>query len=187
MYIFNNIIERITAVFLLFFLFPIFLFLSLLIITFDGLPILFKQKRVGKDNRIFTLVKFRTLKNTAPCDLPTENFPNIEKYYTKLGSFLRKSALDELPQLINIIKGNMSFVGPRPLLFNQYNLIKQRTELKIHQIKPGITGLAQISSNSYNNDLIKIQLDKTYFDNKSFFYDLIIIIKSIGFLLKRYK
>ncbi len=178
-------IDYILAVSLFFFFLPLFLLISLSILIIDGYPIFFIQKRVGFKNRIFKIYKFRTLKTNAPHELATNQFKDLNSYLTKTGKFLRKTSLDELPQILNIIFGNMSFIGPRPLLWNQYNLINQRQEDKSNLIKPGITGLAQISKVAEVDDNVKIRLDKIYFDSYSFKQDLFILIKTILFFLQK--
>jgi O-antigen biosynthesis protein WbqP len=134
---------------------------------------------------MFTLYKFRTLKLYAPSDLPTNDIKDIHKYLSKTGNLLRRTSLDELPQLVNIIIGDMSFIGPRPLLWNQFELIKQREADKSNLFKPGITGLAQISKSAQNNNLEKLRFDKVYVDNFSFIQDFIIFIKTILFVINR--
>ncbi|MGE5590087.1 MAG: sugar transferase [Bacillota bacterium] len=106
-------------------------------------PVLFTQKRVGQHNRLFTLYKLRTMRVGTP-EVAKESLTNLGEFVTVVGSFLRKTSIDELPQLINVIMGDMSLVGPRPALYNQYDLIAMRTDLGIHRIRPGITGIAQV-------------------------------------------
>ena len=132
----------------------------------DGLPILFWSKRVGLNNTTFYMPKFRTMKN---------NSPDVIKF----GGFLRKVSIDELPQLFSIIKGDINFIGPRPALHNQKDLIEKRTKLNIHTIKPGITGWAQINGRDNLNINEKVDLDLYYFKKKSFFINLKIIILTI--------
>lgn len=108
-------------------------------------PIFFKQKRVGKNKKIFMIYKFRTMRADTPKDMPTHMLQNAENYITKLGGFLRRTSLDELPQIINILKGDMSIIGPRPALWNQEDLIAEREKYGANSIRPGLTGLAQIS------------------------------------------
>lgn len=108
-------------------------------------PVFFKQKRVGKDKRTFMIYKFRTMRVDTPKDMPTHMLQNAENYITKIGGFLRRTSLDELPQIINILKGDMSIIGPRPALWNQDDLIAEREKYGANNIRPGLTGLAQIS------------------------------------------
>ncbi len=108
-------------------------------------PVFFKQKRVGKNKKYFMIYKFRTMRTDTPKDMPTHMLNNPDLYITKVGRILRKTSLDELPQIINIIKGNMSIIGPRPALWNQDDLIAERDKYYANDIRPGLTGLAQIS------------------------------------------
>lgn len=126
---------------------PVFLVIVIAIKLEDGLmaPVIFSQKRVGQDQKYFKLYKFRSMRLDTPHDQPTHLLENPEQYITKVGRFLRKSSLDELPQLWNIIKGEISSVGPRPALWNQFDLNELREAYGVHQIKPGLTGYAQIT------------------------------------------
>lgn len=141
-------------------------------------PVLFKQKRPGLNSNLFDIYKFRSM---------TVNTPNIEtaklgqgiSYITPVGKFIRKTSIDELPQLVNVVKGDMSVVGPRPALYNQYELIEKRTELGIDKVKPGITGYAQVMGRDDISDEQKVQYDKYYLDNQSFKLDIWIIWKTI--------
>ena len=108
-------------------------------------PVLFKQKRVAKGKKYFNILKFRTMRTDTPKDMPTHMLKDPNAYITKIGAFLRKTSLDEIVQLINILKGDMSIIGPRPALWNQYDLIAERDKYGANDIKPGLTGLAQIS------------------------------------------
>lgn len=151
-----------------------FLIATAIFITSKG-PIIHWSKRVGKNNSLFYMPKFRTMVIGAP-NLATHLIENPNTYITKVGSFLRKTSLDELPQLYSIVRGDMSFVGPRPALFNQYDLIELRNELDIQNLLPGLTGLAQI----YGRDILKIEekvkFDHIYLQNRSFIYDLKILM-----------
>lgn len=122
----------------------------------------------------------------APNEIPTSDFKDINKYFSKTGGLLRKTTLDELPQIVNILLGNMSFIGPRPLLLNQFELIKRREVDKSNLVKPGISGLAQISKSAHNNDLEKLRFDKIYVDKFSFKQDFIILVKTIIYLANRF-
>jgi len=157
---------------------PIYIFIVLIIIIFDGPPIFFLQKRIGKNNILFDLFKFRTMKNNVG-DIPTHLITNPSSLMSKTGPLLRKYSLDELPQIINIIKGDMVFVGPRPALYNQIDLRDMRAEIGVHILKPGVTGWAQVNGRDELTILDKVKLDKYYLDNKSFLLDLKIIIISI--------
>ena len=141
-------------------------------------PVIHCSMRIGRFNKIFIMLKFRTMKINAP-QVSTDKLKNSDKYITSIGKFLRKNSLDELPQLFNIIYGSMSFVGPRPGLFNQKSLQINRTKLGIHQLIPGITGLAQINGRDLINDKKKIQYDLEYLNERNFFYYIKIIFKTI--------
>jgi O-antigen biosynthesis protein WbqP len=146
-------------------LWPIFLLIIFLIKLDTKGPVFFKQKRIGKNKKEFYILKFRTMKTDAPKDMPTHKLKNPEVYITKMGVFLRKSSLDELPQIINILKFEMSIVGPRPALWNQYDLIAERDKYGANEIVPGLTGLAQV--NGRDGLLIpkKAELDGYYANN----------------------
>ena len=165
---------------------PIFLIIMILIKADSKGPIYFRQKRVGIYKTHFNIIKFRTMKINAPKDCATHLLDNPNFYITKVGRFLRKSSLDELPQLFNIIKGEMSFVGPRPALWNQYDLIKQRDLYNANNIRPGITGLAQISGRDELEIDIKAMYDGQYAREISIFFDIkCIIITAIDVIKKR--
>ena len=141
---------RLISLFLFIIIFPLYGIVGCLIFIIDGGPIIFKQKRIGKKNRSFELYKFRTMKLNTP-NKPTHLLKNSEKLYIPFGKIIRNFSLDELPQLLNIIKGDMVFFGPRPALYNQDDLISMRTDCNVHLIKPGITGWAQVNGWSYIN------------------------------------
>ena len=138
-------------------------------------PILFRQHRIGQNNKSFYIYKFRSMYLNAP-NVATDRLTNPDQYITKIGRFLRKSSLDELPQLFNVIKGEMSIVGPRPALYNQYTLIEMRSIRNIHTIKPGVTGYAQISGRDSISDDDKVRFDLEYLNNSTFMFDVKIII-----------
>jgi O-antigen biosynthesis protein WbqP len=154
--------------------FPILLIVAILIYVDDPGPVIFKQQRVGYDNKEFIIYKFRSMKIDTP-NVATHLFNDGDKYITKIGKFIRKTSLDELPQLFNIMKGNMTIVGPRPALFNQTDLIGLRTDLGIHLVKPGVTGLAQISGRDELSIKEKVQKDYEYLTTKNFVLDIKII------------
>ncbi len=147
-------------------------------------PILYWSKRVGKNNRLFNMPKFRTMRVDTPV-LPTHLLGNPDAYLTSIGSFLRKSSLDELPQLWCILIGNMSVVGPRPALTNQQDLIDARTEKGIHLIKPGLTGWAQVNGRDEIELAKKVQLDYEYLDKKSMIFDLYVVLLTFYKVVKR--
>jgi O-antigen biosynthesis protein WbqP len=147
-------------------------------------PILYWSKRVGKNNHLFNMPKFRTMRVDTPV-LPTHLLGNPDAYLTSIGSFLRKSSLDELPQLWCILIGNMSVVGPRPALSNQQDLIDARTEKGIHLIKPGLTGWAQVNGRDEIELAKKVQLDYEYLDKKSLIFDLYVVLLTFYKVVKR--
>ena len=166
---------------------PIFLILMLAIKLDSPGPILFKQKRVGLHKTHFDILKFRTMKIDTPKDMPTHMLSNPEQYITKVGKFLRKTSLDELPQIINILKGDMSIIGPRPALWNQYDLLEERDKYGANDVVPGLTGWAQINGRDELEIPIKAKLDGEYvekmsfvFDVKCFFGTILSVLKSDG-------
>lgn len=134
-------------------------------------PVFFRQKRVGMNKEHFEILKFRTMRTDTPKDVPTGELVDPEKWITKSGKFLRKTSLDELPQLFNIFKGDMSVIGPRPALWNQFDLIKERDKYGANSVRPGLTGLAQISGRDELEDSVKAKLDGEYVDKMSFLFD----------------
>lgn len=163
---------------------PIILVVAIAIkITSPG-PILFSQRRIGKDNKEFKIYKFRTMKIDTP-NLPTHLLEKPEQWITPIGKFLRKTSLDELPQLWNILNGEMSVVGPRPALYNQEDLITLRTEKEIHKLVPGLTGWAQINGRDELPIPQKVELDEEYLKKKSFFFDIKIIFMTVFKVAKR--
>lgn len=166
---------------------PVLLLLCLAIKLDSKGPIIFKQKRVGKNKTYFNIYKFRTMKIDTPKEMPTHLLEDPDFYITKVGKFLRKTSLDELPQLFNIIKGDMAVIGPRPALWNQYDLIEERDKYGANDIRPGLTGLAQISGRDELEIPIKAKLDGKYTDNinlrmdiKCFFGTITSVFKSEG-------
>ncbi|MCP4372400.1 MAG: sugar transferase [Deltaproteobacteria bacterium] len=162
-------IVLVTMFFIVFF-FPMLIVALLVKITSNG-PVLYWSDRVGIFNTIFKMPKFRTMMADTPA-MATHLMKNPEQYCTPLGSFLRKTSLDELPQLYSVLKGDMSFVGPRPALFNQDDLIELRTKKGIHNLIPGITGWAQINGRDDLPIPEKVDLDEYYLNNHSFIFDL---------------
>ncbi len=159
-----------TIIFSTVFSFPMLIIALSVKLTSKG-PMLYWSDRVGKKNTIFKMPKFRTMKADTPA-MATHLMKNPEQYCTSVGSFLRKSSLDELPQLYSVLKGDMSFVGPRPALFNQDDLIELRTKKGIHNLIPGITGWAQINGRDDLPIPEKVDLDEYYLNNHSFMFDL---------------
>lgn len=166
---------------------PILLILCLAIKIDSKGPVIFKQKRVGKNKSHFYIYKFRTMKVDTPQETPTHLLSNPDFFITRVGKFLRKTSLDELPQLFNILKGDMAVIGPRPALWNQYDLIEERDKYHANDIRPGLTGLAQISGRDELEIEYKARLDGQYTSNitplmdlKCFFGTIISVFKSDG-------
>jgi O-antigen biosynthesis protein WbqP len=174
--------DRLLALFLIIVLSPVYCLVSFSIFLFDGLPVFFVQKRVGLNNKIFKLYKFRSMKNNTP-NIATNLLLNPNQYTTIIGKFIRKLNIDESPNLINILKGDLVFVGPRPALYNQYDLIQLRLELGILNIKPGLTGWAQINGRDEISIQQKVDLDKEYLKRKSLLFNLYILFMTIFYLL----
>lgn len=135
-------------------------------------PVLFRQKRVGIHKTYFYILKFRTMRIDTPHDMPTHMLENPEQYITKVGRFLRRTSLDELPQIFNILAGRMSIIGPRPALWNQYDLIAERDKYGANDVRPGLTGWAQINGRDELEILVKAKLDGEYVDRMSFSFDV---------------
>lgn len=146
------------------------LIISLVILLTDPGPVFFKQKRFGKNKKYFRIIKFRTMKVNTP-DVPTDKLDNPEQYVTSIGKFLRKTSLDELPQLFNIFLGQMSFIGPRPALWNQKSLIRLRDKVHANDIRPGLSGWAQINGRDDIPEKKKAELDGEYVEKMSFWFD----------------
>lgn len=182
LYLYKNVIKRaldisVSLVALIVLLIP-FLIISLLI-KFDSKgPVFFKQVRMGKDDIPFDILKFRSMYETAPHQMSTSQLNNPSQHVTTIGKFLRKTSLDELPQLINVIKGDMSIVGPRPLILSEKNVLKLRTHNGASKVLPGITGLAQVNGRDELPDNEKAKFDSYYAANVSLSLDFKIIMKT---------
>ena len=176
-------VSRIIALVSLLLLLPFFLSVALLIIIEDGFPIFFKQKRVGKDFTFFEIYKFRSMKNNTP-NVATHLLENPKQYLLKCGGIIRKLSIDELPNLINILKGEMVFVGPRPALYNQEDLMNLRVRFNVDKLKPGITGWAQINGRDEISIEQKVALEVDYLHRKSIWLDFKIIILTFTSILK---
>lgn len=163
---------------------PVFLLIALAIKLDSKGPILFKQKRVGKNKALFNIYKFRTMKIDTPSDAPTHLLKNPDFFITRVGKILRKTSLDELPQLINILKGEMSVIGPRPALWNQYDLVIERDKYLANDIYPGLTGWAQINGRDELPIRKKAALDGAYTSNISFLFDVKCFIGTIISVVK---
>lgn len=162
---------------------PVILIVALAVKFTSPGPMLFKQRRIGKDNIEFKIYKFRTMRIDTP-NVPTHLLENPEQWITPVGKFLRKTSLDELPQLFNILKGEMSIVGPRPALYNQIDLRDMRTAVGIHKLIPGLTGWAQINGRDEIPLSLKVSLDKEYLDRKNFLFDIKIILMTVLSVIK---
>lgn len=145
--------------------------ISIAIVIDDPGPVLFKQKRVGKNKKLFKIWKFRSTKMSTPRDVPTHMLKNPEQYITRVGRFLRKTSLDELPQIFNIFMGQMSIIGPRPALWNQDDLVAERDKYGANDVRPGLTGLAQINGRDELEIPVKAKLDGEYVAKLGFFMD----------------
>lgn len=159
--------------------------IALIIRCNDPGPVLFKQKRVGLHKSHFNLYKFRSMKISTPHDVPTHLLENPEQYLLKIGKMLRKFSLDELPQLFNIFAGHMSVVGPRPALWNQFDLIEERDKYGANDVKPGLTGWAQINGRDELEIPVKAKLDGEYVEKESFLFDCKCFFMTIGKVVKR--
>lgn len=175
-------LNRIIALLLLILLSPIFLIVSLAIIVEDGFPVFFQQKRVGADYTFFRISKFRTMKKNTP-NVATHLLVNPSQYLLKIGGLLRKLSIDELPNLINILRGEMVFVGPRPALYNQDDLMALRISAGVDHLKPGITGWAQINGRDEISIEEKVEYEKKYLERKSLWFDLKIVVRTFTSVL----
>jgi O-antigen biosynthesis protein WbqP len=165
-------------------LLPLFVLIAILIRIDSKGPVFFKQKRVGKHKKHFYILKFRTMIASAPKDVPTHLTLNSDQLSTKLGKLLRKSSMDELPQLINILRGEMSIIGPRPALWNQYDLIEERDKYGANNIVPGLTGWAQINGRDEITIEVKSKYDGVYVEKLSFWFDVKCIYWTVVKVLK---
>lgn len=163
---------------------PLFLMIAVMIKCTSPGPVFFKQKRVGKNKTYFNILKFRTMRIDTPKDCPTHLLSNPDQYITSIGKFLRKTSLDELPQILNILKGDMAIIGPRPALWNQYDLIEERDQYKANDIKPGLTGWAQINGRDELEIDVKAKLDGYYVEHISFLFDCKCFFGTITSVLK---
>jgi len=164
---------------------PVFLILILAIKLDSKGPVLFRQKRVGIHKSHFMILKFRTMRIDTPKDMPTHLLQNPEQYITKVGKFLRKTSLDELPQIINILKGDMAIVGPRPALWNQYDLIEERDKYGANDILPGLTGWAQVNGRDELEIPVKAKLDGEYAERMSFGMDIKCLLRTVVSVAKQ--
>ena len=163
---------------------PVLLILVIAIKVDSPGPVLFKQKRVGIHKTHFNILKFRTMRIDTPKDIPTHLLEDPEQWITKLGVFLRKTSLDELPQLFNILAGHMSVVGPRPALWNQYDLLEERDRYGANDVMPGLTGWAQVNGRDELPIVVKARLDGEYVEKMSLFFDLKCFFATFGTVIR---
>lgn len=185
---YKNVIKRAIDIILsglgIIILSPILLILVVAIKLDSKGPVLFKQKRVGIHKSHFNILKFRTMRIDTPKDTPTHLLQDPEQWITKVGSFLRKTSLDELPQIFNIFAGQMSIIGPRPALWNQYDLIEERDKYGANDVLPGLTGWAQINGRDELEIPVKAKLDGEYVQKMSFGFDMKCFFGTITSVLK---
>ena len=168
------------SVILIIFLSPLMLIISLAIVLETRGGAIFKQNRMGRNGKIFVCYKFRTMKRDAPHSIPAKELADPDKYVTAIGKLLRRSSLDELPQLFNVLKGDMSIVGPRPLICEEKEIHNLRKSAGIYSLRPGLTGLAQINGRNLLCDSEKIENDKRYLDNVGMRLDAKIVFMTFG-------
>lgn len=180
---FKRCIDLILSVIGLIILSPVFLIICIWIKCDSKGPVFFKQKRVGNHKKLFEIYKFRTMYIDTPSEMPTHLLNDPDRFITKAGHFLRKTSLDELPQIINIIKGEMSIIGPRPALWNQEDLIKERDKYGANDVRPGLTGWAQINGRDELEIDVKSRLDGEYIQRMSFLFDVKCFFKTITSVL----
>ena len=182
----RSVLDRILAGIALIVLLPLFLTVSIVQkVSAPDEPIFFLQKRVGKDAHCFNIIKFRTMKSSAPKNIATGDLENPEMYISKLGRFLRDMSIDELPQLINVVKGEMSLIGPRPLVYTEREIRFLRRWYGVYQVTPGITGWAQVNGRDTVDIYDKVYYDREYVQNVSLRFDLNVIWRSILVVLGR--
>lgn len=181
----KHALDRILSLLFLILLSPLLLILALAVRLTSPGPVFFRQKRVGKNKTYFMIYKFRTMCTNAPKNVPTHLLKKPDAYITPVGRLLRESSLDELPQLINILKGEMSLVGPRPALWNQYDLIAARDEQHANAVLPGLTGWAQVNGRDKLPDDVKARLDGEYVRRMSFLFDVRCILATVLSVLRR--
>lgn len=162
---------------------PVLLLICLGIKVTSPGPVFFKQRRIGKDKKEFEIYKFRTMRTDTPSDVPTHLFTDAQSFITPIGKILRKTSLDELPQLFNVLKGEMSFIGPRPALWNQFDLTELRDQYNVHSVLPGITGWAQVNGRDEIPLKLKSELDGYYVEHMSLALDIKILVMTFTTVL----
>lgn len=184
----KRLLDLILSLIAILILTPVWLILAIAIVIDDPGPVLFCQKRIAKDKngqmQFFKIFKFRTMKMSTPHDIPTHQLENPQQYITRLGNFLRKTSLDELPQIFNIFLGKMSIVGPRPALWNQVDLYEERAKYGANALTPGLTGWAQINGRDELPIEIKARLDGEYVEKQSFIFDCKCLFGTVLSVLK---
>ena len=181
----KRILDLILAIFLFLVLLILLLLIAVLVITTSKGPVLYWSDRIGKNNKFFKMPKFRSMLTNTPV-VATHLLDNSDYYLTPIGSFLRSTSLDELPQLLSVLKGDMSFVGPRPALYNQDDLIALRTEKGVDKLLPGITGWAQVNGRDKLSIPDKVALDVEYLNRQSFWFDIKILWMTFLKVVKRH-
>ena len=185
---YRNFVKRLLAIVLsgcgILVLLPVYAVISLALVIDDPGPVFFRQKRVGIHKSHFMIMKFRSMKMNTPHDVPTHMLENPEQYITRVGRFLRKTSLDELPQIFQIFTGKMAIIGPRPALWNQFDLIEERDKYGANDIRPGLTGWAQINGRDELPIEVKARLDGEYVEKMSFLFDCKCFFGTIVSVLK---
>jgi len=179
----EKLLNVVISLLLLVFFSPLFLIVGIMIKLNSKGPVFFTQMRIGRNNELFKFYKFRTMKTGTP-NVATDKLDSSKSYVTKIGKILRKTSIDELPQIINILKGDMAFVGPRPALYNQYELKDLRTKVGVQELLPGVTGWAQINGRDNNDDHEKTRHDAYYLNNKSLGFDAKIVFRTVFKVLR---
>ncbi|AKN31958.1 capsular biosynthesis protein [Clostridium carboxidivorans P7] len=179
----RRFIDIIISLFFLISFVPLFSIIGIIIKLDSKGTVFFTQMRIGKENKLFKFYKFRTMTVGTP-NVATEELKDSKKYITRFGKVLRKTSLDELPQLINIFKGDMTFIGPRPALYNQYELKEMRTKVGVHKLLPGLTGWAQVNGRDMLNDCMKTSYDEYYLKNRSVRFDFKILFRTVFKVLR---
>ena len=180
----KRIFDLMVALVLMLILAPLLLLVVLAIRLTSVGPVLFRTRRVGKNSRLFTMYKFRTMRIETP-QVATHLLKEPDQFLTPIGKFLRRTSLDELPQMINVLCGDMSLVGPRPALFNQDDLIALRTARGVNELTPGITGWAQVNGRDSLPIAEKVKLDEWYLKNRSFWLDLKVVVMTVVKVLRK--
>ena len=177
--ILKAILDRLLSFIGFIILLPFFILFAIIIKIESKGPVFFMQKRVGKNKKFFYIYTFRSMRSDTPKDMPTHMLQNAESYITKFGAFMRKTSIDELPQIINILKGDMSIIGPRPALWNQDDLIAERDKYHANDVLPGLTGWAQVNGRDELPIPVKAKFDGEYVEKMSFSFDIKIFFKTI--------